>query len=443
MSDKALVKIDKFRLNNPSEIDEFEKSALMVLNATEKDFHEMQQKKWYKRFWEIITFSKDNEKRIARGVASLAKIQEITIKMLIMLSSENKQIVELVESNRDAINNVLKRLNLQRDEFLLLQKMLSHMLYYTRVKLSEISANDREIIMFSTGKYLVESLNANKDVQEYFRNLRNALGVPEAPNYGNFDFNKISDLSDKMSDLLYFNIIAEMTFLAGKSAKRNAPYEKAIAYVDLSKPKQEQVWDRIKNTAKTEGNDALVGYYEANLYNFFVDSEGIDFTENDAYYPEIREIVRYYANAIIDAECITPNSDTKGSIQAFLKDNPNIIVNKKNIISFYDFINEESLRTQLLITVSGFYWAEYGKDLICVSFDSLMEESRVITIIPIMQRKNQDRHWIRNLIDASVALYEKKVRKDEFTFMLNAILKLPKDKLPNRKADEMYIQMDN
>jgi hypothetical protein len=320
--------------------------------------------------------------------------------------------------------------------------MLSGMLYYTRVRLSEISANDKEIIMFATGKYLVESFNENKYVQEYFRKLRNALGFLEAPNYGNFDFIKTGDLSDKMSDLLYFNIIAEMTFLAGKSVKRNAPYEKAIAYVDLSKPKQEQVWERIKNTAKTEGKEALVGYYEVNSPNFFVDSEGIDFIEIDTYYPSIREIVRNYAGSIIDAECITPNSDIKGSIPAFLKGNPDIIVDRKNILAFYDFINEEGLETQLLITIAGFYWVEDGKKRIVVSFDSLTEESRVITIIPIGQCRNEDKHWIYNLIDASTVIYERKIRKNEFMFMLNAILELPKDKLPNRKADEVYLQID-
>ena len=54
-----------------------------VLNATESDFAAMKQKKWYTRLWETITFSKDNQIRTANGVANLAKLQEVLVRVLV------------------------------------------------------------------------------------------------------------------------------------------------------------------------------------------------------------------------------------------------------------------------------------------------------------------------------------------------------------------------
>jgi hypothetical protein len=70
-----------------------------VVNATEKDFEVMKGKKWYKRLWETITFSKDNQIRTAKGVSNLAKLQEIIVRVLVLLSNENAEISEVVKSN--------------------------------------------------------------------------------------------------------------------------------------------------------------------------------------------------------------------------------------------------------------------------------------------------------------------------------------------------------
>jgi len=450
MPNNALLQINSFELRNPGEINELMVHALEILNANEKEFREMQNKKWYKRLWEIITFSRNNEKCLARGVTSLAKVQEIVIKMLVMLSRENRQIAALVESNRDAINAAFERLiklqndiNLVQNDVINLKKILSGMVYFSRPRLSEISAGDREIIMFAAGKYLKISGNTNKDAKEYFSNFRAALKIPDHPHYDKFEFKKISELSDKMSDLLYFNIIADMAFLAEKSPK-DPSYKQAIEHVDLSKPKQDLVWQRIKNTEKTEGRDALInGYYEDAPPNFFVDSKDIELIEDDAYYPQVRKIVREYANSIIDAECITPATDSEGLISDFLKDNPDFTIEPRNILAFYDFTNEDNLRTQLLITISGFYRAKKGRESIYIPFDSLTEECRVVALVPIRKRKDTNRNWIDNLMEASWWFYIKKMDKEKFASMLNAIYNLPQNELPNHKADEIYYEIKN
>jgi len=441
MPDNALLQIqinNSLELRDPTIINELMDSSLKILRTSENEFREMQNKKWYKRFWEIITFSKDNEKRLAKGIASLSKVQEIVIKMLLMLSCENRQILAFVKGNRETINAVMKRLSSLKKYVILLEKLLSGMIYFTRPKLSDISPNDREIIMFAAWKYLAESDNKNKDVQEYYKNLSDAFGFHDAPNREKFEFKKIGELSDKNSDLLYFNTIADMAFLAGKSPNDRS-YKKAIAYVDLSKHKQDLVWQRIKDTEKTKGRQALVnGYYKDDLPEFFIDSEGIDFIEYDEYYPQIREIVGKYANSIIDAECITPATDSEDRISAFLRDN-HYIADPKNILAFYDFISIGDFRSQLLITISGFCLVQNNGKKYTVYFDSLTEESKVILCIPYFELpNNKDRSWIYNLIDSSLLMWSNKVNKEKFASMLNDIYNLPKDEIPDFKADEKY-----
>ena len=445
MPNNVQIQINKYELNKTNAVDELTNSAKKILIANEKEFQEMQNEAWYKRLWKVITFSKDNEKRLARGITSLAKVQEITIKMLLMLSGESRQIFELIEKNRDSINGIMERLIKQKDELLSLKKILSHMRYHTRVRLSDLPVSDRERILFATGKYLIDSgiTKDNDDVIKYFMKFCKALNKDDdALDYNNFKYSELSELSDKRSDLLLFNVIAEMTFLSGKQYKKLSPFKNVIAYIDLSEYKQEQVWVRINNTMKTEGKEILIsGYYEDDVLEFSFDSEDVDFieVEYNTYYPRIREIINKYSNLIIKEDCITPNNDLKGIISDFIKKEENdIIVDLKNVLAFYDFINEEGNRTQLLISISGIHWLEQGKNLIYVSYDSITEESKAIVCIPIKPRSKNAQHWIYNFIDASTFLYEKKVNKEEFTKMLNDIYNMPRNELPGSQADTIF-----
>lgn len=78
-------------------------AAQDTINATEKDFDTIRSKKWYKRLWETVTFSKDNQIQMAKGVSNLAKLQEIIIKLLVVLSQDSVEISKVVQQNSELI----------------------------------------------------------------------------------------------------------------------------------------------------------------------------------------------------------------------------------------------------------------------------------------------------------------------------------------------------
>lgn len=81
-------------------------AAQETMNATEKDFEAIRSKKWYKRLWETVTFSKDNQIKMAKGVSSLSKLQEIMIRLLVVLSQNSTEISNAVKQNSDLINRL-------------------------------------------------------------------------------------------------------------------------------------------------------------------------------------------------------------------------------------------------------------------------------------------------------------------------------------------------
>ena len=57
-----------------------------IASAQEKDFERIKEKRWYTRLWELVTFSKDNQKIQSRGVSNLAKLNEITLKAVVLVA---------------------------------------------------------------------------------------------------------------------------------------------------------------------------------------------------------------------------------------------------------------------------------------------------------------------------------------------------------------------
>jgi hypothetical protein len=159
MSGRALIKVNKEALKEKENMDCLIEAFYDIMSSTERDFENMKNKSWYKHFWEIITFSQDNKKRLARGVGSLAQMQDIIIKVISSLSYEFSQITNFIKNNRVVINDILERLSSLQNELLHIQddlitikKALSHAIFYNRIKLKEIPDGDKQLILCAVYK---------------------------------------------------------------------------------------------------------------------------------------------------------------------------------------------------------------------------------------------------------------------------------------------------
>ena len=56
-----------------------------ISNASEAQFEEIKKEKWYNRLFDLVTFSKKGEKRLAQQITTVAQTQQILIEILLRL----------------------------------------------------------------------------------------------------------------------------------------------------------------------------------------------------------------------------------------------------------------------------------------------------------------------------------------------------------------------
>ena len=138
-----------------------------IFTASEKDFEKMKSKKWYNRLWELITFSKDNEKVIVSNISNLSKLQEIVMKALLQLSDKNADIAEIVKSNAEKLEII------SNNQYAIVREIENLKYGFDKeITLQEVSENKRYIIINTLLKY-VEFLDKseNEDSQNYLNTI--------------------------------------------------------------------------------------------------------------------------------------------------------------------------------------------------------------------------------------------------------------------------------
>ena len=96
----------KIEINQLENIDWILEAATDLSHATEADLQAMKGKKWYHRLLDMISFSKDNQIQIARDIGSVAKLQEIVIRILVLLSQENAELSAAVKQQAELLSGL-------------------------------------------------------------------------------------------------------------------------------------------------------------------------------------------------------------------------------------------------------------------------------------------------------------------------------------------------
>lgn len=123
-------------------------AAQDIANKSEQDFERIKEKKWYKRLWELVTFSKDNEKIQARGVANLAKLNEIVMKAIVLLSKQSKNNAERIFEALQQIHTLTEDIGeLSAQQETIIKKILViRRGFEPEGRFDELSDNQRDII---------------------------------------------------------------------------------------------------------------------------------------------------------------------------------------------------------------------------------------------------------------------------------------------------------
>ena len=139
-------------------------AAQEIANSTEKDFEKMKSKKWYKRLWELVTYSKDNQKVTARGVSNLAKLNEIVMKAIVILARYSADTAALVSESLKKIENLEDYLGQVTSG---LSKVASEVKklkynYKKSLTISDLNVQERDIVGSIFVKYVKKCLADGK-----------------------------------------------------------------------------------------------------------------------------------------------------------------------------------------------------------------------------------------------------------------------------------------
>lgn len=262
MPDTFLLELNT---NGEEDIQFLIESAAEISSATEADFESMKSKAWYKRFWNMITFSKDNEKNLAKGTKSLAKLQEITIQVMLKLSNENVQFAEAVRNNTNLLDKLANsEIRLTKGVKELLADMQQRKYgNYERLDIRVLSKENRFIIISVLRKFISSCIGdsvAGKFCKEYLSYLRSYSNL-EAVYMEDFDYDRIQLLSQKEQELLFIMLCEAKALLVADEKYSQEKYEIIKEYISISGVTASKIKINVEETVKLEGCDSISRFY--------------------------------------------------------------------------------------------------------------------------------------------------------------------------------------
>lgn len=246
-----------------------------IFNTSEADFEQMKSKKWYNRLWEVVTFSKDNEKKLAHGVSNLAKLQEIVTKALLVLSNTSREIAKAVEENASAIERLSKNQTAVIKE---VEKLKYG--YDRQLNLTDLGDNKRYIVVNTLAKLATET-DSNEEGKQFVRAVMRAASFTSVDT--SIDLDDIENLNPDEMALLY-QLLQEYLYLATDGFESES---EIFDYIELSAKKCQKIQKRIRETELVAGTEFFVEYYEANTFEYaWIDDADVEFAEEDDYQEE-------------------------------------------------------------------------------------------------------------------------------------------------------------
>lgn len=225
-------------------------AAQETMCATEKDFEAIQSKKWYKRLWETVTFSKDNQIHLAKGVSSLTKLQEIMVRLLVVLSQDSVEISNAIKQNSDLIS----RLSITD---MLLSKEIDRIKYGGTVCIdfSDVDRDKKTII----AQMLVRAdpnENATGYSRQYLSSIMGSAGIIEVDNSLNIAV--IDSLTREEQEMLYRMIMINRHLMG---VDFDDPSD-VVDSIPISVKRAKEIRAAIESTASYVSPEFFATYYE-------------------------------------------------------------------------------------------------------------------------------------------------------------------------------------
>lgn len=253
--------------SNPAEAIQFLIEAVdEISNASEKNFNELKNTKWYSRLWKMVTFSKDHEKMLAQGVSSLAKLQEIVVKALLLLSQQSEKSAEIISEHADSISrlsqNVASLAKIQNafyDEIYRLKNGIKK-----TIELGDITGDKKQVFFFAFSTVANALNNDSSLCQSFYKNVYNGLNCSPQDYQDTINVESIETLNNKEALLLY-QVIMEYVYLATDNFECISGI---MDYLPVSDKNKAAIRSLISDLVKRGGKEILIGAHDSTDYSF-------------------------------------------------------------------------------------------------------------------------------------------------------------------------------
>lgn len=277
------IYLSKQAKENPQEtMGILQQAASEVFSESEQNFDVIRNKHWYKRLFELLTFSRNNEKVLAKNVASISKIQEIIVKTLLLLSVQNTNlsgdIRNLTEGHRLLPEQVYRLSNTQYK----LANYIIELKYGGKKELliSNLIDHKKSVIIGVYTSFVYENKKlASKTSKDFTAALYKAFGTNTPEKRDDSDFDKL--LSDGERELLY-KLLQSWWYLATD----NFCERKFFDSFTISNNRKSELCEQIRTSIDNQGVENYINWYatqEALYEDDFniIDDVGIELEATD------------------------------------------------------------------------------------------------------------------------------------------------------------------
>ena len=173
-----ILTIDETRIGEKTILLEDLKTAVESLTASSEDqFQEIKNERWFTRLFDIITLSKKNDIRMSSQIGSLAQAQSLLINILVILSSKDSEISNLVQ---ESFGDIQK---LQNNDAYLLRRLkdLEDVVFGFKKAhdVSELTDYDKNTLCACLSYLSNQFTPPSEGQQEYANAVLNFLGCQE------------------------------------------------------------------------------------------------------------------------------------------------------------------------------------------------------------------------------------------------------------------------
>ena len=259
MNAQTEIRLTNIKITDRQDIDLLIEAANDIQSATEANFKHMKEKKWFKRLWEMATFSKNNVKVLAKNTASLAQMQDIVMKAIIMASKESKEISKYLAAHSEQLEGMVKGQVKLADAIAKIKYG-----HDERPDINDMPTEYQYVIASAALKFADKACGEN-DVsqlaQQYLRNLRNCCVARLNPDVTEFDYGKINNLSADGQKLLAV-ILCEAAVLLEVHTEKNAAFNEVIRHVGIAPVALDEIKNRLAKSARVMGKEFIAAYYD-------------------------------------------------------------------------------------------------------------------------------------------------------------------------------------